>query len=114
MNINKQIGQQGENIAAKYLIDKGYKIIESNFHSRYGEIDIIAQDNDTICFVEVKNYSSNNLLNINYAISPSKRKKIISTAKFYIAKNKVDSMPCRFDAIFITGKKIEHLEGAFY
>ena len=52
---NKQLGQNGEDIAEKFLIKQGYKILERNRHfSRYCEIDIIAQDKDTLVFVEVK------------------------------------------------------------
>lgn len=108
----KEIGNKGEVIAIKYLKDKGYDIIARNFHSKRGEIDIVAKDKDTVCFVEVKYYRKS-LLDINYAVSPSKQKKIIATAKLYISQYKVED-PCRFDIVLITGDKIEHLEGAFF
>jgi putative endonuclease len=53
-NLNYQTGKLGENLAKQYLIKKGYKILKSNFRSRFGEIDIIASKNKTLVFIEVK------------------------------------------------------------
>ena len=53
-NLNYQTGKLGENLARQYLIKKGYKILTSNFRSRFGEIDIIASKNNALVFIEVK------------------------------------------------------------
>ena len=51
---NRKVGYEGEEIAAKYLSDKGYKILEKNYYTRFGEIDLIASKNDGLTFIEVK------------------------------------------------------------
>ena len=51
---NRKIGKDGEEIAAKFLLDKGYNILEKNYYTRFGEIDLIASKNDILVFVEVK------------------------------------------------------------
>lgn len=114
MHKNKIIGYNGEQKAEEFLIKKGYRIITKNFFSKYGEIDIIAQKKDTICFIEVKNYSKKNIIDIHYSIPKSKQQKIIKTAKYYIAKNNIIDKDLRFDAIFIIKEEIEHIAGAFF
>ncbi|MDA3813519.1 MAG: YraN family protein [Candidatus Cloacimonetes bacterium] len=71
----KQIGSKGEELAREFLMANNYQIIKTNFHSPYGEIDIIAKDNGTLVFIEVKTRSSNLDSALN-SISISKRKKI--------------------------------------
>ncbi|HAR61851.1 MAG: YraN family protein [Candidatus Margulisiibacteriota bacterium] len=111
-NNNKTIGDTGEHLAIDYLKKEGISIVTTNFHSRYGEIDIIALDNDTLCFIEVKNYSPRNYISVYHAISKQKKQKIIKTARYYLLKNQV-TCPCRFDALLISGKVIEYIKGAF-
>jgi len=53
-NYKKEIGNKGEEIAGKFLVDRGYQIIEKNYYSRYGEIDLVAQDSGIVVFIEVK------------------------------------------------------------
>lgn len=106
----REIGNKAEDIASKYLLDKGFKILERNFHSRYGEIDIIALDKDTIVFIEVKYRKNNNFGTPLESISLSKIKSICKTAKFYLKSEEKDS---RFDVISIESDNIEHITNAF-
>lgn len=115
----KAIGQSGENIAKNYLISNGYEIVDLNFHSRYGEIDIIAKTAKYIVFVEVKTRKPRSLVFPAEAVTKSKRTKIIKTAFVYIEKNKISLQP-RFDIIEIVTQKdslssniINHIENAF-
>jgi len=103
MNTRK-IGQIAEDKAVKYLKNKGYKIIDRNFYSKFGEIDIIAYKDEVFHFIEVK--SGKNFEPI-YNITPIKLKRIINSAHSYLKLKKINSAFC-IDAIIIKDK-IEHL-----
>ena len=80
---NRLFGQSGEDFAVDLLHRSGYKIIDRNFHSRFGEIDIIALDKDTLVFVEVKTRWSNKFGNPLEAVTPIKLYRIKKTADYY-------------------------------
>lgn len=113
-------GALGEQYATEYLAAQGYSIVGRNFHTRYGEIDIIAQKGDILAFVEVKTRCVNALSQPAEAVSISKQKKLITAALGYLAQNPSDLQP-RFDVIEIITKtksafnvvQITHLPGAF-
>lgn len=115
---NTASGKIGEHFTAQYLREKGYEIVEMNFKSRFGEIDVIAQNDRYLAFVEVKTRKTDGLTHPFEAITPSKRAKIIKTAQFYLMKYPTVLQP-RFDAAAVFTKdgelqKIEHIENAFY
>ena len=118
MNNNiKQIGSAGEREAKKFLISNKYEILKTNFHSPYGEIDIIAKDYETLVFLEVK-VRSTDLDSALNSISISKRKKISRTASYFLSKNhQYDEMFTRFDVIIILTRKthtsLKHIKEAF-
>ena len=93
----------GENISCLYLKNHGYKIIERNYKCQFGEIDIIANENDTIVFIEVKLRNSARYGVGSYAVDYYKRNRIINSAKYYM-KNK-NTRGIRFDVIEITRYK---------
>ena len=115
MSENKRLlGTKYENIAADYLRDKGYTIIEHNFRDRTGEIDIIALDEDTIVFTEVKYRKNEKSGYPEEAVSESKMRRISKTADFFcMEKNIKDNTGCRFDVIAIDESGIRHYENAF-
>lgn len=80
---NKLFGQSGEDFAVKLLHKSGYKIIDRNFHSRFGEIDIIALDKDTLTFVEVKTRLSYKFGAPQEAVTLRKLYRIRKTAEYY-------------------------------
>ena len=88
--MNKVLGLIGENKAKDFLINKGYKIIETNYSNKIGEIDIVAQVNDTIVFVEVKTRSSNQYGYGREAVNVSKQNKIRLVATSYIKLKKIN------------------------
>lgn len=99
----KQIsGIKGEELAVSHLRKNGYKIIERNFRAKAGEVDIIAQDGDTLVFVEVKARSTNEFGSPLEAITYRKLKSLIKTAQFYKIKNPKLSESMRIDAVAIT------------
>ena len=109
------IGQKGEEIALKYLVNKGYDFIEQNFKVYSGEIDLIFRDGIYLIFVEVK-YRKN--VKFGYPrdfVNSSKQKKIISAAEKFMEEREIYNMQPRFDVVEIIEQsgKIEHLINAF-
>ena len=91
------IGVQGENLAAKKLRRSGYKILERNIHLGRYEIDIIAQQGDTVVFVEVKTRRSADVAAPEENVTPEKQRRIISAARFYIDRQNDPELYYRFD-----------------
>lgn len=108
-------GYYFEHIAQKYLKEKGYIILETNFTCKFGEIDIIALKNSTLIFIEVKGRKNTDFGYPCEYVTPYKIKKIISAANYYLLKNQYNDVTCRFDVIeLISSKKqINHIENAF-
>ncbi len=98
-NLNKCIGNYGENLARKYIEEKGYYLLEQNYLCKLGEIDLIARDNDYICFIEVKTRYSQRYGSPLESITSSKQKKIYRTAQYYICIKNIHKSHFRFDAI---------------
>ena len=113
----KNLGNAGENFAARYLEQHGYKILEKNFRVRSAEIDIIAQIGDVIVFVEVKTRSNTRHGLPAEAVNFRKQKKIIEAASVFLQDEKYFDSPCRFDVIEIYSDGIKftarHIENAF-
>ncbi len=91
-------GIAGEVIAARFLREKGYRVLSSNYRSRFGEIDIIAQDGRHIVFVEVKARSEQSMIMPREAVTESKQQKILRTAALYIRAYPSNLQP-RFDVV---------------
>ncbi len=114
---NAQTGRLGEDFAAAYYEKIGYKILGRNVHSRFGEIDIIAQNDEYIVFAEVKTRGKNRIAAAREAVDLKKQRKIVLTAMEYISENNVMSQP-RFDVFEVLqndGKiyKFNLIENAF-
>lgn len=114
-----QTGIYGENAAARYLVNGGYRILVRNYRSRFGEIDIISQKDGFIVFTEVKTRTENSLLLPREAVDRKKRERIVKTAMCYLAKTSSRLQP-RFDVMEITIAKgstrilhIQTIENAF-
>lgn len=88
---NISLGKLGEKIAAEFLSSKGFKIVEMNFYKRWGEIDIIALDKDTLVFVEVKTRMEFDRISPEESITPKKIMSLKNTATFY--KNSHQKLP---------------------
>lgn len=101
----RKIGTLGEKLIARWLQLQNYDLIQRNWHCRWGEIDLIAQDKLTrvIVFVEVKTRSKNNWdENGLHAVSYSKQQKLIKTASLFLAKYpRLAELPCRFDVAIV-------------
>jgi len=113
---HNETGKIGEAIAAKYLEDKGYFILEKNWHNHHQEIDIIATKENEMAVVEVKCRKGDPLIEPYAAVNRNKQNLLIKATNAYIQRNNID-METRFDIISITlgdEVSIDHIENAFY
>ena len=109
-------GKSSEIIAAEFLKNKGYEIIEMNYKNKIGEIDIIANDGDYIVFVEVKARMSRQFGDPLEAIDTYKQMKVRNVATAYLMSKKKMNAKCRFDAVGILGREnptIRHIVNTF-
>jgi putative endonuclease len=118
MSIKPHRGPEGERAAAKFLERQGYRIVASNYRTRLGEIDLIAEDRGTVVFIEVKARATNQFGTPGEAITPAKQARIARLAKQFLAARGLDDRPCRFDAVLISGQdptdqRIELVTAAF-
>lgn len=101
----KTIGDKHEQLACQFLEGQGLTILQQNFHSRGGELDIIAQDANTLVFVEVKYRKKKDYGGAISAVSNSKQEKIRRTAQYFMQQAALNeyNTACRFDVIAIEG-----------
>lgn len=111
----KNKGFAYENIAKKYLQNKGYEILEENFVSKFGEIDIIAAKDERLHFIEVKGRKNTSHGYPREAVNFSKQKKLRSAAKYYFMLKGKDDYFCQFDIIeiILEDRKLNYIENAF-
>ena len=96
-----QLGQRGEELALEFLKKQGFKIVEKNYRIRSGEIDIIAQDQGTICFVEVRARAKNYQVHPFETINKTKKSRIAGAALNYLQKNNLLNSAARFDVVSV-------------
>ena len=112
MRSNTEIGRTGEKLAAEFLAKQGIEIIERNYHTKFGEIDLIGFDKSTIIFIEVKLRNNDNFGTPVEAVTQTKLKRIYKSALLYISENE-SNYDYRFDVIAISKDNINrcyHLE----
>jgi putative endonuclease len=111
------LGRQGEDAAAQYLESKGMKILERNFRTPVGEIDLVARNRTILAFVEVKTRRGSAFGSPAEAVGPRKQRQIVRAANWYLNDRPRDGLQPRFDVIAITvlnaTMQIEHIPGAF-
>jgi len=113
---NKEKGRIGEELATKYLKSNGYNVLERNYRTNMGEIDIIAIKSNLLIFIEVKTRTSTYFGYPYEAVNIKKQDKIIKTSWMYMKQKKLFDYQVRYDIIevFLTKKyKINHIENAF-
>lgn len=119
----KGLGVMGENMACRYLEDKGYVVHSKNFISRFGEIDIIAEHDGYLCFIEVKTRGAKHIAKGREYITIYKQQKITKTAEYFMVRHPAflekRGLQPRFDCIEIyvdssdKPTEINHLENIF-
>ncbi|QPJ65761.1 MAG: YraN family protein [Candidatus Nitrohelix vancouverensis] len=114
---NKSFGDAGEAAAVARLKKLGYRILKTNYKAPFGEIDVIAEHEGAVVFVEVKARSGTDFGGPLLAVHPQKQRKIAQVAQYFLTKNKIGSRETRFDVVGITGNQddwtIEVVKGAF-
>lgn len=117
MTKHNELGKKGEQLAADYLIAKGYTIVKRNYRFQKAEVDIIAQFKNTLAIVEVKTRSTIDFGNPQDFVKPKQIQRLVKAVDEYVIANNLE-VEVRFDIIAIVkqgkGFKIEHLEDAFY
>jgi putative endonuclease len=111
MSSTQAKGAAGEEAAAKYLTERGLRIVERNFRVRGGEIDLICHDGRTVVFVEVRLRRRSDYGGAAASITAAKQAKIIMAARHWLVRH--GESPCRFDCVLLDGDHIEWLCDAF-
>ena len=104
-----KLGRKGEESAVAFLKRQGYKILSRNFSNVLGEIDIIAQEEDTICFIEVRTRTSDEQGHPFESITKNKRRKLTQTASSYLKYKNLHDWKARFDVVAV----IPHEDGSY-
>ena len=111
------VGKQGESLATEFLRKNGYRIVENNFRNRYGEIDIIAIEGNTIVFIEVKTKTNSKFGPPKMAVDLRKQRQISKAALAYLTQKRMNNNPARFDVVGISmlenKTEIELIKNAF-
>ncbi len=117
---SSHFGREGEKAAERFLKKQGYRIVETNFRSSAGEIDIVGEHKGILAFVEVKSRAGHDRGHPIEALTPHKQKKIAQVAKQFLTRHKIVNRDCRFDVVAITGDpekpkewQIELIQDAF-
>lgn len=110
----RRVGGQYEKQAAEFLAGQGYRILEKNYRSPGGEIDLIGREGKYLVFVEVKYRSSRRTGDALEAVDTRKKRRISRAALYYRMQKKIpEDAPCRFDVVGIDGEKITLVRNAF-
>lgn len=107
-----EFGKAAEAEAEGCLAAKGYRILERGWRTPFGEVDLIAQDGETLVFVEVKARSSSSFGPAESAVDRRKQRRIVKAALAYLQRRR-EEHPVRFDVVAIQGGEVRHIQGAF-
>ena len=107
LNRQQQFGKQSERLAAEFLKRTGYRILETNYRSKLGEIDIIAREKGTIVFVEVKARNTSRFGSPKFAVTPAKQRKISMVALQYLKSTRQMDNRARFDVVAVISNRDE-------
>ena len=114
---NKQKGSAAELSAYGYLRKEGYKIVARNYRKRFGEVDLIGWDGDTLAFIEVKSRTNHSRGRPQESVHKRKQRQICRVAREYRSRNRLNDINYRFDIVSIEGsvghERMELLKGAF-
>ncbi len=109
----RDIGSQGEDAAIKALKKRGYTILERNHTTRFGEIDIVAEEGGFLVFVEVKKRNTAQFGDALSAVTRAKQQHMVRSALWYMKKHRCFDRRVRFDAVGLDGEHVKIVKGAF-
>jgi putative endonuclease len=121
IDLRQHLGRVGERLAREHLERLGYRVVASNYRTRFGELDLIVCDDSSLVFVEVKTRRAGALQSALQAVPPNKRKRVRAMAAAWLveATDRPRSRELRFDVVAVTVDansrlvRLDHLEGAF-
>ncbi len=112
------LGREGEEVAAAYLVKKGFRLVQRNYRGRHGEIDLIAWDKGVLVFVEIKTSGSTRFGAPETWVTARKQKRIARTALAYIHQNHLEHTDIRFDVVAIELRsghhEVRHIANSFW
>ena len=104
MTMERQaLGRQGEEAAAAELERLGYAVLERRYRTRHGEIDIVAEDGETVVFVEVKARITGERGTAAEAVTVEKQRRLVAMARDYLSRHRLTARRCRFDVVALDG-----------
>jgi putative endonuclease len=116
-SFNKQKGSDGELIAYRYLRRQGYRIVSRNYRKRFGEVDLIGWDGETLAFIEVKARTNQVRGRPEEAVHTGKQRQICRVAREYRSRHRLHDINYRFDIVTVEGlagqQRVDLLKGAF-
>lgn len=112
MSDARNVGRVFEDQAADFLLSQGYTLLTRRYHCRFGELDLVALEGDTLVFVEVKG-SRSEAIRPEENLTERKRERLMRAAERFVAEFDVRDKPMRFDAIAIDGDGLRHYRNAF-
>jgi putative endonuclease len=107
----KEIGDAGEEAAARHLAAQGLRVVARNFRVKGGELDLVCRDGATTVFVEVRRRAGTDFGGAAWSITPAKQKRLVLAARHWLARHGEGA--CRFDCVLIDGGKLEWVKDAF-
>ena len=117
LNLSQRFGQKAEDLAARHLKRRGYKILTRNYRTRAGEIDIIAREGKSLVFIEVKGRQSTRYGSAKAAVTPRKQRQVTKVALWYLKETDQMDAKARFDVVAVTqtgaDARIEIVRNAF-
>ena len=94
-------GAHGEAVASAALVRRGYRIVERNYRTRWGELDVVAYDGDTLVFVEVKARRGAQFGEPAFAVDRRKQRRLVRLAQQYLLRRRLGEPLCRFDIVVV-------------
>ncbi len=104
----RKTGNRGEDYVCDKITQRGMRILDRNVYEKFAEIDIVALDNDTLCFIEVRTRQTTTLGHPLETITPKKQRSIRRAAEAYLMKRRIDPCPIRFDVATIIWETMEY------
>ncbi len=113
----REYGNEAESAAVRHLEARGYRVRARNFRCRYGELDVVAEQGDTVCFVEVRMRSTAVWGDPAHTVSFAKQRRVVKAALHYLFQNDLRERMVRFDVVSVVGQgeqaRVEHIPNAF-
>jgi putative endonuclease len=113
----RSFGNEAEEAAVRFLVAEGWKVLARNWTCRYGELDVVAERGDILCFVEVRMRSTAVWGDPAHTVSFAKQRRVVKAALHYLFAYELGERMMRFDVISVVGRgeraTVEHIPGAF-